>query len=139
MTEDDALFTTLTVGEAVNYSAQLQLPDSMPRSEKKERAETAIREMGLQDAMNTRIGGWGVKGISGGQKRRVSICIEILTQPKLLFHDEPTSGHGSAASYYVMSRIAGLDQLHGRTIITSIHQPSSEVFALFDNLSSFFW
>ncbi|RVW60269.1 ABC transporter G family member 11 [Vitis vinifera] len=121
-------------GEAVNYSAQLQLPDSMPRSEKKERAETAIREMGLQDAINTRIGGWGVKGISGGQKRRVSICIEILTQPKLLFLDEPTSRLDSATSYYVMSRIAGLDQLHGRTIITSIHQTSSEVFALFDNL-----
>ena len=90
--------------------------------------------MGLQDAINTRIGGWGVKGISGGQKRRVSICIEILTHPSLLFLDEPTSGLDSAASYYVMSRIAGLDQLHGRTIITSIHQPSSEVFALFDNL-----
>ena len=134
MTQDDTLLTTLTVGEAVYYSAQLQLPDSMSRSEKKERAEITIREMGLQDAINTRIGGWGVKGISGGQKRRVSICIEILTHPSLLFLDEPTSGLDSAASYYVMSRIAGLDQLHGRTIITSIHQPSSEVFALFDNL-----
>ncbi|RVW78348.1 ABC transporter G family member 11 [Vitis vinifera] len=134
VTQDDTLLTTLTVGEAVYYSAQLQLPDSMSRSEKKERAEITIREMGLQDAINTRIGGWGVKGISGGQKRRVSICIEILTHPSLLFLDEPTSGLDSAASYYVMSRIAGLDQLHGRTIITSIHQPSSEVFALFDNL-----
>ncbi|KAL6348123.1 hypothetical protein AAG906_039278 [Vitis piasezkii] len=134
VTQDDTLITTLTVGEAVYYSALLQLPDSMSKSEKKERADMTIREMGLQDAINTRIGGWGVKGISGGQKRRVSICIEILTHPKLLFLDEPTSGLDSAASYYVMSRIAGLDRQHGRTIITSIHQPSSEVFALFDNL-----
>lgn len=134
MTQDDALITTLTVGEAVYYSALLQLPDSMSKSEKKERADITIREMGLQDAINTRIGGWGVKGISGGQKRRVSICIEILTHPKLLFLDEPTSGLDSAASYYVMSRIAGLGRQHGRTIITSIHQPSSEVFALFHNL-----
>lgn len=138
MTQDDALITTLTVSEAVYYSAQLQLPDTMTKLQKKERAEITIKEMGLQDAMNTRIGGWGAKGLSGGQKRRVSICIEMLTRPKLLFLDEPTSGLDSAASYYVMSRIAKLDQRdHGvgsRTIIASIHQPSSEVFQLFHNL-----
>ncbi|KAM4098306.1 hypothetical protein ACJW30_07G067400 [Castanea mollissima] len=136
VTQDDTLMTTLTVREAVYYSAQLQLPDSMSMSEKKERAEMTIKEMGLQDAMNTRIGGWGAKGISGGQKRRVSICIEILTRPKLLFLDEPTSGLDSAASYYVMSRIAKLDQWDGirRTVVASIHQPSSEVFQLFHNL-----
>lgn len=134
--QDDVLITTLTVREAVYYTAQLQLPDSMPVSEKRERAETVIREMGLQDAMDTRIGGWGTKGISGGQKRRVSICMEIVTRPKLLFLDEPTSGLDSAASYYVMSRIASLQQRDGirRTIIASIHQPSSEVFQLFHNL-----
>ncbi|KAG5254252.1 ABC transporter family member [Salix suchowensis] len=119
VTQDDTLITTLTVKEAVYYSAQLQLPDSMTRAEKKERAEMIIREMGLQDAMNTRIGGWGSKGISGGQKRRVSICIEILTHPKLLFLDEPTSG---------------LDSENTRTVIASIHQPSGEVFQLFDSL-----
>ncbi|XP_054778948.1 ABC transporter G family member 1-like isoform X2 [Prosopis cineraria] len=136
VTQDDTLLTTLTVGEAVYYSAQLQLPDTMSKEEKKERAEFTIREMGLQDAINTRIGGWGCKGISGGQKRRVSICIEILTRPRLLFLDEPTSGLDSAASYYVMSRIASLDRKDGiqRTIIASIHQPSTEVFQLFDNL-----
>ncbi|XP_058191939.1 ABC transporter G family member 1-like isoform X2 [Rhododendron vialii] len=134
VTQDETLITTLTVKEAVYYSAQLQLPNSMTKSEKKERAETTIREMGLQDSMNTRIGGWGAKGLSGGQKRRVSICIEILTRPMLLFLDEPTSGLDSAASYYVMSRIAKLEQREGRTIITSIHQPSSVVFGLFTNL-----
>ncbi|KAM7474861.1 hypothetical protein LguiB_022104 [Lonicera macranthoides] len=135
VTQDDTLITTLTVREAVYYSAQLQLPNSMSKSEKKERADTTIREMGLQDCTNTRIGGgWGAKGLSGGQKRRVSICIEILTHPKLLFLDEPTSGLDSAASYYVMSRITHLDNREGRTIITSIHQPCSEVFALFHNL-----
>ncbi|KAF9608392.1 hypothetical protein IFM89_009758 [Coptis chinensis] len=90
--------------------------------------------MGLQDAANTRIGGWGNKGISGGQKRRVSICIEILTRPKLLFLDEPTSGLDSAASYHVMKRIVGLAKQDGRTVMASIHQPSSEVFELFNNL-----
>ncbi|XP_010273011.1 PREDICTED: ABC transporter G family member 11-like [Nelumbo nucifera] len=134
VTQDDTLMMTLTVREAVYYSAQLQLPDSMPLSEKRERAEITIREMGLQDAMNTRIGGWGHKGLSGGQKRRVSICIEILTRPKLLFLDEPTSGLDSAASYHVMNRIVRLAQQDGRTVVASIHQPSSEVFELFHNL-----
>ncbi|KAH9664549.1 hypothetical protein KPL70_020042 [Citrus sinensis] len=134
VTQEDILMTTLTVMEAIYYSAQLQLPDSMSRSEKKERAEMTIREMGLQDAMDTRIGGWNVKGISSGQKRRVSICIEILTRPKLLFLDEPTSGLDSAASYHVMKRIVNLAREDGRTVLASIHQPNSDVFELFHNL-----
>ncbi|KAF9607929.1 hypothetical protein IFM89_003743 [Coptis chinensis] len=134
VTQDDILMTTLTVREAVYYSALLQLPDSMSRSEKRERADTTIKEMGLQDAMNTRIGGWGNKGLSGGQKRRVGICIEILMRPKLLFLDEPTSGLDSAASYHIMKRIVGLAKQDGRTVVVAIHQPSSEVFELFHNL-----
>ncbi|XP_052205679.1 ABC transporter G family member 1-like [Diospyros lotus] len=132
--QEDILPWTLTIREAVYYSAQLQLPNSMSKAEKKDRAERTIREMGLQDSINTRIGGWGSKGLSGGQKRRVSICIEILTHPKLLFLDEPTSGLDSAASYYVMSRIVKLAQQDGMTVLASIHQPSNEVFDLFDSL-----
>ncbi|KAH9664541.1 hypothetical protein KPL70_020041 [Citrus sinensis] len=129
VTQEDTLMTTLTVMEAIYYSAQLQLPDSMSRSQKRERAEMTIREMGLQDAMDTRIGGWNVRGISGGQKRRVSICIEILTCPKLLFLDEPTSGLDSAASYHVMKRIVNLAHEDGITVVASIHQPSKQLFA----------
>jgi ABC-type multidrug transport system ATPase subunit len=108
----------------------------MSKSEKQERADFIIKEMGLQDSINTRIGGWKSKGISGGQKRRVSICIEILTHPRLLFLDEPTSGLDSAASYHVMSRISDLNKKDGiqMTIIASIHQPSNEIFRLFHNL-----
>ncbi|URE05526.1 ABC-2 type transporter [Musa troglodytarum] len=134
VTQDDVLMTTLTVREAVYYSAQLQLPDSMSRSEKRERAEATIREMGLEGAMDTRIGGWAYKGISGGQKRRVSICIELLTRPQLLFLDEPTSGLDSAASYHVMDRITRLARREGMTVVAAIHQPSSEVFQLFHGL-----
>ncbi|KAB2091430.1 hypothetical protein ES319_A03G190300v1 [Gossypium barbadense] len=136
VTQDEALIHTFTVTEAVYYSAQLRLPDTMSRSEKKQRAETTIREMGLQDAMNTRVGGWGNNGLSGGEKRRLSICIEILTRPRLLFLDEPTSGLDSAGSYHVMRSIASLNRRDGvrRTIIASIHQPSSEVFQLFHSL-----
>ncbi|KAL5698895.1 ATP-binding cassette sub- G member 1 [Ranunculus cassubicifolius] len=134
VTQEDTLMSTLTVREAVHYSALLLLPDSLSASEKRNRADMVIKEMGLQDAMNTRIGGWGHKGISGGQKRRVSVCIELLIRPKLLFLDEPTSGLDSAASYHVMKRIVSLARQDGRTVIASIHQPSTEVFQLFQNL-----
>eukprot|EP01018_Ginkgo_biloba_P002228 Gb_14532 [translate_table: standard] len=134
VTQDDMLMSTLTVGEAVFYSAQLQLPDNMSKSEKRERAEMTIREMGLHESVNTTIGGWRSKGISGGEKRRVSIAIEILTRPKLLFLDEPTSGLDSAAAYHVVKRLSSLAKEDGRTVIASIHQPSSEVFELFHNL-----
>ncbi|KAF3632129.1 ABC transporter G family member 11 [Capsicum annuum] len=132
VTQDETLIATLTVKEAVYYSAQLQLADSMTKSEKIQIAEQTIKDMGLQNAMNTRIGGFGNKGISGGEKRRLSVCMEILTRPKLLFLDEPTSGLDSAASYYVMSGISR--QRQGRTIISSIHQPSADVFNLFHSL-----
>ncbi|KAH9327941.1 hypothetical protein KI387_000049, partial [Taxus chinensis] len=134
VTQDDILMATLTVGEAVFYSAQLQLPDNMSAAEKRQRAEITIKQMGLNDSVNTRIGGWRMKGLSGGQKRRVSIAIEILTRPPLLFLDEPTSGLDSAAAYHVMKRIATLARDDGRTVIASIYQPSDEVFDLFDNL-----
>ncbi|KAK3027453.1 hypothetical protein RJ639_041059 [Escallonia herrerae] len=134
VTQEDILTWTLTVKEAVYYSAELQLPKSMSRGEKKERAEGTIREMGLQESLDTRIGGCGSKGLSGGQRRRISICLEILTRPKLLFLDEPTSGLDSAASYYVMNQIVKLAQQYEMTVIASIHQPSSEVFGLFHNL-----
>ncbi|WJX52524.1 hypothetical protein P8452_38628 [Trifolium repens] len=136
VTQDDAMPSTLTAGETLYYSAQLQFPNSMSIAEKKKQADITLREMGLQDAINTRVGGYGSKGLSGGQKRRLSICIEILTHPRLLFLDEPTSGLDSAASYYVMSRIASLSLRDGiqRTIVASIHQPSSEVFKLFHDL-----
>ncbi|ERM95254.1 hypothetical protein AMTR_s00008p00014220 [Amborella trichopoda] len=126
--------STLTVWEAVYYSAQLQLPSTMSSSQKKGRAEITIQEMGLQDAMHTRIGGGGVKGLNGGQKRRVSICIEILTRPSLLFLAEPTNGADSAASYHVMTQIARLAQHDDRTVVPSIPQPSAEVFGLFNTL-----
>uniref|UniRef100_A0ACD5YYT6 Uncharacterized protein n=1 Tax=Avena sativa TaxID=4498 RepID=A0ACD5YYT6_AVESA len=134
VTQENVLMATLTVAEAVRYSAQLQLPDSMSPSEKRSRADDAIKQMGLAAVAETRIGGRARKGISGGQQKRVSICIELLASPALIFLDEPTSGLDSAASYHVMSRIAGIARRGGTTVVAAIHQPSSEVFQLFHGL-----
>ncbi|XP_074283327.1 ABC transporter G family member 1-like [Silene latifolia] len=134
VTQDDILMTTLTVREAVYYSALLQLPETMPKTEKLERADNAIKMMGLENATDTTIGGRTTVGISGGERRRVCICMEILTRPRLLFLDEPTSGLDSAASYHVMSYIINLARQEQTTVVASIHQPSSDVFELFHSL-----
>ncbi|KAL5225140.1 hypothetical protein ABZP36_011779 [Zizania latifolia] len=134
VTQDNVLTSTLSVREAVYYSAHLQLPDTMPSPEKRAHAERVIREMGLGDAMDTRIGGRVSRGISGGQRKRVSICVEMLTRPRLLFLDEPTSGLDSAASYHVMSHIARVAAREAMTVIAAVHQPSGDVFELFQRL-----
>uniref|UniRef100_A0A8R7QP49 ABC transporter domain-containing protein n=1 Tax=Triticum urartu TaxID=4572 RepID=A0A8R7QP49_TRIUA len=134
VTQDNVLMSTMSVRETVYYSAQLQLPGSMPAVEKRAHADAVIREMGLGDAMDTRIGGRMTKGISGGQRKRVTICIEMLTRPRLLFLDEPTSGLDSAASYHVMSHIARVAAREGMTVVAAVHQPSGDVFDLFHRL-----
>jgi len=134
VTQDIVLMSTLSVREAVYYSAQLQLPETIPAAKKRAHAERVIREMGLGDAMDTRIGGRISKGISGGQRKRLTICIEMLTRPRLLFLDEPTSGLDSAASYHVMSHIARIAAREGMTVVAAVHQPSGDVFELFHGL-----
>jgi ABC-type multidrug transport system ATPase subunit len=134
VTQEDVLMATLTVREAIYYSSQIQLPDTMPLAKKLALADETIQEMGLTSALDTRIGGRETKGISGGQRKRLSICLEILTRPRLLFLDEPTSGLDSAASFHVMNRIANLAVREGMTIIAVVHQPCSEVFELFHGL-----
>jgi ABC-type multidrug transport system ATPase subunit len=134
VTQDKVLMSTMSVREAIYYSAQLQLPGTMPAAEKRAHSDGVIREMGLSDAMDTRIGGRMTKGISGGQRKRVTICIEMLTRPRLLFLDEPTSGLDSAASYHVMSHIARVAAREGMTIVAAVHQPSGDVFDLFHSL-----
>lgn len=133
VTQDDLLIATLTLYETMLYSAHLQLPGSMSNFEKQQRVHCSIQEMGLQHCADTRVGGWNVQGLSGGEKRRLSIAIETLRHPPLLFLDEPTSGLDSAAAFHVVKRLRALARA-GRTIIASIHQPSSEAFGLFDLL-----
>jgi ABC-type multidrug transport system ATPase subunit len=135
VTQENTLMTTLTVREAIHYTAQLQLPGSMPTAMKLARAERIMREMGLAAVAGSRIGGRICKGISGGERKRVSICMELLASPPgLLFLDEPTSGLDSAAAYHVMVHIARLTRTTGITVVAAVHQPSAEVFDLFNGL-----
>lgn len=133
MTQEDILLGTLTVRETLTYSANLRLPTSMTIEEVNGIVEGTIIEMGLQECADRLIGNWHLRGISGGEKKRLSIALEILTRPCLLFLDEPTSGLDSASAFFVVQTLRNIAH-DGRTVIASIHQPSSEVFALFDDL-----
>lgn len=133
VTQEDVLLGTLTVKETITYSAHLRLPTSMSKEEVNSIIDGTIIEMGLQDCADRLIGNWHLRGISGGEKKRLSIALEILTRPRLLFLDEPTSGLDSASAFFVVQTLRNVAR-DGRTVISSIHQPSSEVFALFDDL-----
>ncbi|TXG73272.1 hypothetical protein EZV62_001851 [Acer yangbiense] len=133
VTQEDVLLGTLTVRETITYSAHLRLPNSYTKEEVSSHVEATIMEMGLQDCGDRAIGNWHSRGISGGEKKRLSIALEILTRPRLLFLDEPTSGLDSASAFFVIQSLRNITR-DGRTVISSIHQPSSEVFALFDDL-----
>ncbi|KAM5582700.1 ABC transporter G family member 26 [Rosa sericea] len=133
VTQDDVLFPQLTVEETLVFSAFLRLPGSMSRQEKYARVETIMKELGLERCRHTRIGGGFVKGISGGERKRTSIGYEILVDPSLLLLDEPTSGLDSTSANRLLMILQGLAK-GGRTIITTIHQPSSRMFHMFDKL-----
>ncbi|KAJ1379959.1 P-loop containing nucleoside triphosphate hydrolase [Sesbania bispinosa] len=133
VTQEDILLGTLSVRETISYSANLRLPATMTKEEINDIVEGTIMEMGLQDCADRLIGNWHLRGISGGEKKRLSIALEILTRPCLLFLDEPTSGLDSASAYFVAQTLRNIAH-DGKTVISSIHQPSSEVFALFDDL-----
>ncbi|KAG9627187.1 putative ABC transporter, partial [Aureobasidium melanogenum] len=100
--QEDALVGSLTVRETLDFAARLALPRSVLKNEKGSRVQSLIDSFGLKKQADTLIGTPIRKGISGGQKRRVSVASQLITAPKILFLDEPTSGLDSVASFEVI-------------------------------------
>ncbi|WWC87386.1 uncharacterized protein L201_002275 [Kwoniella dendrophila CBS 6074] len=132
--QEDTLLSTLTVYEAVLYSALLRLPRDMSYQAKVFRTLETMNELGILGIKDSRIGESGKRSISGGEKRRVSIACELVTGPSILFLDEPTSGLDSYNAYNVISSLSTLAKQYNRTVIFTIHQPQSNIVALFDRL-----
>ncbi|KAF3442051.1 hypothetical protein FNV43_RR15967 [Rhamnella rubrinervis] len=131
--QDDLLFPMLTVEETLMFSAEFRLPRSLSSSKKKARVQALIDQLGLRNAAKTVIGDEGHRGVSGGERRRVSIGTDIIHDPIILFLDEPTSGLDSTSAYMVVKVLQRIAQ-SGSIVITSIHQPSYRILGLLDRL-----
>ncbi|KAK1932327.1 ABC transporter G family member 11 [Phytophthora citrophthora] len=131
--QEDSLLGSFTVLETLEMAARLSLPSFIKNQAIVERVQTVIDEMGLRVCEHTLVGDIFRKGISGGQKRRLSIAIELLSDPSILLLDEPTSGLDSASTHNVMQFVSRLCQ-EKKTVICTIHQPSSLVYEMFSNV-----
>lgn len=131
--DDEALLPFLTVRENLHFAAGLRLPTYLSQEEKISRAESVIMKMGLRDCAHNLVGNELTKGISGGEKRRVTIAIQILTEPRVLLLDEPTSGLDAFTATSILDVLRGLAD-EGRTLILTIHQSRSDLFEHFGNV-----
>ncbi|KAL8007174.1 putative AAA+ ATPase domain, ABC transporter, G1 [Plasmopara halstedii] len=131
--QDDLFYQTITVKEHLVFQAKLRMGKTFTESQYLKRVDEVMEQLGLMKCRDTLIGGVTLRGISGGERKRLSFATEILTNPSILFVDEPTSGLDSFMAETVTAQLQQIAR-DGRTVIATIHQPSSELFALFDQL-----
>jgi ABC-type multidrug transport system ATPase subunit len=134
--QDDTMLPTLTVHETIMDSALLRLPKDMSWAVKAQKVEDVEKQLGIYHIRHQLIGseeGSG-RGISGGEKRRVGIACELVTSPSILFLDEPTSGLDAYNAFNVIECLVTLVKSYNRTVVFTIHQPRSNIVALFDQL-----
>ncbi|ORX36262.1 P-loop containing nucleoside triphosphate hydrolase protein [Kockovaella imperatae] len=132
--DDDWHLPSLTVRETLRYAAILRLPSKMSKASKIARAETVLLMLGLKDCADLPVGGALLKGISGGEKRRLSLAVQMINDPAVLVVDEPTSGLDSSIALSVMQVLRDIAAT-GRTVIATIHQPRSDIWRLADNVT----
>lgn len=131
--QDDVLFHNLTVRETFEFAAAMRLPASVSGETKARLVEDIITELGLSKSQGTFIGNAFVRGVSGGERKRTNIGIEMLANPSLIFLDEPTSGLDAFQALNVMESLWTLSS-NGRSVISTIHQPRSSIYRMFDLL-----
>uniref|UniRef100_A0A8C2YA67 ATP-binding cassette sub-family G member 8 n=1 Tax=Coturnix japonica TaxID=93934 RepID=A0A8C2YA67_COTJA len=129
--QDDRLLPHLTVRETLLFIAKLRLPACFSDSQRKKRVEDVIAELRLRQCANTRVGNEYLRGISGGERRRVSIAVQLLWNPGILILDEPTSGLDSFTAHNLVITLSRLAR-GNRLVLLSLHQPRSDIFQLFD-------
>ncbi|XP_055879277.1 ATP-binding cassette sub-family G member 5-like isoform X1 [Biomphalaria glabrata] len=130
----DRLLPTLTVRETLTYMAYLKLPGHFKPSDINRKVQTVITDMGLNHVAENRIGGAIVRGVSGGEKRRITIGVQLLKDPDILLLDEPTSGLDAFTAHHLVQSLADLAH-KGKLVIMSIHQPRSDIFRLLDKIA----
>jgi ABC-type multidrug transport system ATPase subunit/uncharacterized tellurite resistance protein B-like protein len=130
--QDDLLIEDLTVFENLYYAARQCFKDK-PREETNSLVDQTLSNLGLYEKRGLKVGSPFNKVISGGQRKRLNIALELIREPSVLFLDEPTSGLSSRDSENLMDLLRDLT-LKGKLVFTVIHQPSSEIFKMFDKV-----
>lgn len=131
--QDDALNPFLTVRETLSLAASFQLPPTTTEDERASLVRVVAAELGLNKVIDSLIGDDKVRGVSGGERKRANIGVELIKNPSALYLDEPTSGLDSFQAQSVMECLSGL-AARGRTVVSSIHQPRSSIFKMFQQL-----
>ncbi|MCX5794602.1 MAG: ATP-binding cassette domain-containing protein [Elusimicrobia bacterium] len=130
--QDDLLFDDLTVRQNLSFSAQLCLAH-LSAGQLRERVDRILAQLNAQEIQDLKVGSPVDKVISGGQRKRLNIALELIRGPEILFLDEPTSGLSSTDSENVMTLLRSQAAM-GKLVIVIIHQPSSNIFKMFDDL-----
>lgn len=131
--QDDLLMSNLTVEENIYFAARLKTPSDVSDAEVQEIVQVTVEELGLLHVRNRLVGSPLVRGVSGGERKRVSVAVELVVRPSLLLLDEPTSGLDATTAQSLVSTLKDLAGL-GHSIAVVIHQPRTTIFNLFDHL-----
>ncbi|CCI49083.1 unnamed protein product [Albugo candida] len=128
-----SFYGSFTVLETLRIAAALSLPTHIPKLAREIRVQEVIDSMGLRNCSGTQVGDLFHKGISNGQRKRLSIAVELLSNPSILLLDEPTSGLDSSSAFNVVQHLSNLCK-DGKTVVVTIHQPSSSIYEFLTNL-----
>ncbi|KAG0230494.1 hypothetical protein BGW42_000915 [Actinomortierella wolfii] len=131
--DDSFLYSHLTVRETLQYAAELSMSPSLTRGEKYAKVESIMELMGLLECADVLVGSEDTKGCSGGQRRRVSIAIQLVLEPSCLVLDEPTTGLDAMTALALVRTLKAIAQ-SGRTVVCSIHQPRHDIWNEFDSV-----
>nr|CDS26913.1 ATP binding cassette sub family G [Hymenolepis microstoma] len=134
VSQENFAMDSLTVRENLYFSAALRLPSNVSRKERDARVAALIKKLGLSAVADVKVGSELIRGISGGERKRTNIGIELITDPPVIFLDEPTTGLDTYTASKLMKLLKRLTA-EGKTIIASIHQPNWSIYKLFDSVT----
>lgn len=132
--QSDIFLTKLTLRETLYFTAMIRLPDHVSKADKMVRIDEIVDALHLRNCLDTIIGDFMHRGLSGGEKKRANIACELLTDPNIMLIDEPTSGLDSSTAHVLMEELKDFASQYNKTLLITIHQPSSQIFHMFSTL-----